>query len=438
MEGGAGNDVYVIQHNGTPPSRMNIMGESTPVIPTRISETDAAGKDTGGTDTIRFVTSDDGIRAYDFVQRGNVVQIQLNTNRVNVGDTIMVSFLSGPTLSNGYTITNVIQGATPGSSIVEFTAANAANISGRALVDGMGINALVDWVDAKTLAVFAAGDLSKEMLDRVSNGAPTIQDYDAKTGAVISDLSIQALIDRNALEFVDLGSNNPEQPGMVVPISFNVGRSNGTEMILSGGPGNAVLSGGEGTDMIIDTPYDDILIGGNGNDLISSQIGFDIVDGGAGNDFIYFRSDKQVLIGGHGADQFLISGLGNSGGALIADFKPWEGDRLGFDTNWLEDFMDGESRLTVPDNYENLRFSVASDPLSSAFFTIRAHMGFTSGPDNSTTTHNFDLVRIQFHSDLDKTWDQIDDAMSQLITSANESQDHPGQWTVDSNWQWAT
>jgi Ca2+-binding RTX toxin-like protein len=396
-------------------------------------ERDAAGRDAGGTDTIRFVDSGDGVKPNNFAQRGNVVQIELDSNRYSVGDTILVQFLNGPTQSNAYTISRVTPGTNPNTSVVEFTVANSLTLNGTALVGDNGIEAVGDWVDGNTLAVFASGDVAHEAMNRVSNGAPAIQSYDAKTGAVVSDLPVQALIDRNAMEFFDFGSGNPEQSGFVVPISFNVGRSNSVELILSGGPGNAVLSGGEGTDLIIDTAYDDILIGGNGNDALSSQIGFDIVDGGAGNDTIAFRSDKQVLIGGHGADHFVITGLG-AGQALIADFKPWEDDKLDFSPDWLQNFMGGESRQTGPDAFSNLRFSWASDPLSSQFFTIQAHFGFQTGETMSHTT--MDLVRIQYNSDLDRAWEQPRMAMEQLIASANRaSEENYPDWTVSNQGQ---
>jgi Ca2+-binding RTX toxin-like protein len=445
MEGGAGNDVYVLQHNGTIPSTFPIISSNSTsypvaVTPTRIIERDATGKDTGGLDTVRFVTSGDGVKSYKFIQKGNVVQIQLDTESVNVGDTLVVSFLTGTTASNGYTIEKVTlgTGADAGTSIVEFTTATSATLSGNALVDQIGgFNPVVDWVDGNTLAIFASGDISHQALNDVANGAPTIQNYDSSTGQVTSNMPIQALIDRNAMEFYDFGSADPEQAGFVVPVSYNMGKSSSLELVISGGPGQATLFGGEGTDLMVDTPYDDILIGGNGNDIISSQLGFDIVDAGSGNDTISFRSDKQILIGGQGADQFIITGIGNSGGALIADFKPWEGDIIKFNSDWLESFMSGVSR-PLELTYNDVRFNINNNSLglNSREAVISAKFTFIDGYDNDTNQPNYasssvDILRIQYNSDLDKTWDQIDNAMTQLIESAQNAS-HDGQyWTVN-------
>lgn len=428
MEGGAGNDVYVIQHNGAPPSR-GFDANAASVIPTRIVERDAQGRDTGGADTIRFVTSGEGIKSHSFTQSGNVVSIQLNGDSVNVGDTILVQFLKGPTLSNGYTVTGVLPGLKPNTSVVQFTVANSIATSGQALVSEMGLDAVVEWVDAHTMAAFAGGDVSHEAMNRVSDGARAIQSYDAKTGAVLSELPVQALIDRNAMEFFDFGSADAETAGFVMPVSFNVGRNNGIELIIAGGPGSAVLFGGEGTDIIIDTSFDDILIGGNGNDNISSQIGFDIVDAGAGNDTICFRSDKQVLIGGSGADHFMITGLG-AGNALIADFKPWEGDQLSFSVDWLKEFMGGESRQTGPAQYDGLELAFYVDQLQ--FFVIQAtFVSETTGDTRVETRETLDLVRIQYNSDLDRAWDQNRIAMDQLFESAQSAAREDNEaWSV--------
>lgn len=443
MEGGAGNDVYVLQHNGTIPSTLTISNAPqvgpTPVTPTRIIERDAAGKDTGGSDTIRFVTSGEGLKSYKFAQKGNIVQIQLDTESIEVGDTLMVSFLSGNTASNRYTVEKVTigTGVDAGTSIVEFTAATSATLSGNVLVDRSsgGLGPVVDWVDSNTLAVFASGDISHSALNDVSNGAPTITHFDSASGQVISNMPIQALIDKNAMEFYDFGSANPEQAGFVVPVSYNVGKSSSIELIISGGPGPATLFGGEGTDLIIDTPYDDILIGGNGNDEISSQIGFDIVDAGAGNDTIGFRSDRQILIGGQGADQFVIAGISNNGGALIADFKPWEGDELKLDDEWLQDFMSGESRASDV-SYTDISFRYFSGPSNSKEFVIEAEFTYVSGFDNATQQdiymrENIDILRIQYNSDRDRAWDQIQLTMSQLESSALEAVPE-NQW--DNHW----
>jgi RTX calcium-binding nonapeptide repeat (4 copies) len=244
---------------------------------------------------------------------------------------------------------------------------------------------------------------------------------------VVSNMPVQALIDKNAMEFFDFGSADPEQAGFVIPVSYNIGKSSSVEMIISGGPGPATLFGGDGTDLIVDTPYDDVLIGGNGNDIISSQLGFDIVDAGAGNDTITFRSDKQILIGGQGADQFVITGIGNSGGALIADFKPWEGDVIKFNSDWLESFMSSESR---PGEfvYNDIRFNVgySSASLNSKELVVTGVFTYQTGVFDTV-----DILRIQYNSDHDKVDQQIGSAMEQLIASAQDNAYDIPRWTVN-------
>lgn len=451
MEGGAGNDVYVLQHNGTIPSSFPIlsnpasaqMSEPAFVKPTRIVERDAAGKDAGGNDTIRFVTSGDGLKTSAFVQKGNLVQIQLGTNEVAVGDTLLVSFLTGAALSNAYTISKVTlgTGADAGTSIVEFAVANSATLSGNVMVDRIGgMGPVMDWVDNNTLAVFASGDISNNVLNSISNGDDTtVQSYNSTTGEIKSNMPVQALIDRNAMEFFDFGSADPEQAGFVVPISYNMGKSSSIELIISGGPGQATLFGGEGTDLMFDTPYDDILIGGNGNDVISSQLAFDIVDAGAGNDTINFRSDKQILIGGQGADEFVITGFNNDSVALIADYKPWEGDELKFDDDWLQNFMSGESR-PGDDLYTDISFNIDYLSLSSNSKEVVIQANFTYSSfdsemqESTNQTGYIDILRIQYNSDRDKSWDQIDAAMSELESSALHAvptNQWDYQWTVN-------
>jgi len=155
---------------------------------------------------------------------------------------------------------------------------------------------------------------------------------------VSTPLSLIGLVDRNAMEFIEVGSNHELQAGIKVPVSFNSGTKSTFEMILPGANGNAVLFGGAGTDFIHDSSFSDILIGGEGHDMISSNFGNDVVLAGAGNDFIRFRSDGQILVGGSGADHFQVAGI-NSGGALITDYKLNEGDRLSIDEDWLDQYF---------------------------------------------------------------------------------------------------
>jgi hypothetical protein len=188
------------------------------------------------------------------------------------------------------------------------------------------------WTDDGYYAFFDIQNSSESALKQVANGNNMLTYYDGEK--VSTPLSLIGLVDRNAMEFIEVGSNNELQAGIKVPVSFNSGTKSTFEMILPGANGNAVLFGGAGTDFINDSSFSDILIGGEGHDMISSNFGNDVALAGAGDDFISFRSDGQILVGGAGADHFQVAGVNNTA-ALITDFKPKEGDRLSIDEDWL-------------------------------------------------------------------------------------------------------
>jgi subtilisin-like proprotein convertase family protein len=74
-------------------------------------------------------------------------------------------------------------------------------------------------------------------------------------------------------------------------------------------------TGGAGNDAIIGNLLDNRLVGGGGADALRGQAGSDTPDGGHGDDWLH---------GGAGADTFEVS----PGSDTIADFDPWQGDRL--------------------------------------------------------------------------------------------------------------
>lgn len=435
LEGGAGDDTYVIQHNGVLPGY--IEGVSRSVTPTRIVERNANGTDAGGRDTLRMLSSEGGADVLAFSQVGTRVRVSVQEGAYSVGDLVVVSFIGpGSTANsndNAYVIDRIEQ--IEGQWIAEFAVDRAATTSGTLRIDHAGIHAYIDWADSNTLAIFSTGDIWTDVLTQIESGAlPTILDYDGSS--VISPLPIQALVDRNAMDFVEFGSADAESAGFKLPISFGSGKVSTTEVVLSNGPGNAFLYGGLGTDLIIDTPYDDVLIGGAGNDVLSSTMGFDIVDGGAGNDLILFRSNKQLIIGGSGADQFAISGWNGDRGALIADFKPWEGDRIGLDHEWLEEFMTGQNRFdSLPSGvwYDGVQLNVNFDDHRNwttgreyGEFNLTMTFSYSYQINNNTLTGSdtFDLIRIRYNSDLDRGFDQEEAARAQVQESLDSFMSH--------------
>jgi hypothetical protein len=215
------------------------------------------------------------------------------------------------------------------------------------------------------------------------------------------------------MEFVEIDSPDPLTAGMRIPISFNTGRSNELEIILPGSNGNSVLFGGAGSDIIMDSPFSDILIGGDGHDILISYFGADIVLGGDGNDLIRFRTDGQILVGGSGADRFEIAGIGNDS-ALITDFNPNEGDRLGFDQVWLKNFISGDNN-SYGEAFKFVEFSY-HDNNDGSSFTVQMTLGKTI----DSTMQPIDLVRIQYHGDESLKNEQSAAALGDLRASLED------------------
>jgi Ca2+-binding RTX toxin-like protein len=341
LQGGSGNDIYVIQHNGTPAP----MYSGAWVTPTKIVERNANGTDTGGVDTLRFVSGDAGDdRSLNFVQTGRVLRVELSERKnmldvdLQLGDVMILGFNTGPTPSNGYSVTRLVteDGAQGQKYLVavEFEAPTWwVNQTGKVLVREPGLDATGIWTDANTLAVFSVGGSSLNAMDQVQSGQGMVRGFDGDR--LQTDLTTLALVDRNALEMLEISAGDPLNVGLRMPISFNQGKSANLELVMAGANGDAVLFGGAGTDYILDSSYNDILIGGDGHDVLISNFGSDVMLGGAGNDNLQFRSDGQVVVGGSGADTFIITGIGKAA-ATITDFKPWEGDKLEFDDRWLD------------------------------------------------------------------------------------------------------
>ena len=278
-------------------------------------------------------------------------------------------------------------------------------------IDGMGV-----WADANTFALFSSDDANKEALDAVQDGKGMIEDFDGNS--LISELPVQALIDRNAMDFMEFGTADPLVAGVRLPVSFNVGKSAGLEVVMAGANGDAFLYGGAGTDMMIDSSWSDILIGGNGHDVLSSNFGQDILLGGAGNDSLRYRADGQVLFGGAGADSFVLRGLGGAA-ATVTDFKPWEGDKLILDSDWLEDFLSNKD-LTNGKDYENLSVSFDQDWANSD-----DHVTFKLSYDWSVGNQDFsgsvEFLNVSISADHDRAWDQVDEAFTQLQSSLSQN-----------------
>lgn len=340
MQGGAGNDIYVLYDRGAPAT--DGFERFTPTI---VSERNPNGSDSGGVDTVRFVSQGEGVASLSYNQIGNTIQVDVsdqsdNYTHLKVGNTLLLSFSNGRTEDNGYTVSKVIRDTDlPDRPVIGFEVKSpiAFNQSGDVMVTTMDWSGLAGiWTDDGYFALFDTENSSDFAMMQVADGNNMLTYYDGEQ--VSTPLSLIALVDRNAMEFFEVGSNDALQSGIKVPVSFNNGSKSSFEIILPGSNGNAVLFGGGGTDFIIDSAFNDILIGGDGHDMLISNFGSDVVLAGAGNDFIRFRSDGQILVGGAGADHFQVAGINNAA-ALITDYKPTEGDRLSIDQDWLEQYF---------------------------------------------------------------------------------------------------
>jgi uncharacterized secreted protein with C-terminal beta-propeller domain len=92
-----------------------------------------------------------------------------------------------------------------------------------------------------------------------------------------------------------------------------------------GGPGNDVLVGGDGPDLLDGGLGDDTLIGGGGPDRLRGGAGHDTLIGGAGNDFLGGDRGEDVLVAGTGRDTLI------GGGGHDRLFAAAAGDRLQLD-----------------------------------------------------------------------------------------------------------
>jgi hypothetical protein len=127
---------------------------------------------------------------------------------------------------------------------------------------------------------------------------------------VESTNNMHAVVDKNALEYIDFASYDDDHAlTFKYKVSFDRGTDNvNPEVIMASQFAGSYLFGNAGTDIIFDTGDTDTLLGGKGNDYIQSLSGYDLLHGGEGDDILHFRSQGQIVIGGKGADEFRVSG----------------------------------------------------------------------------------------------------------------------------------
>ncbi len=367
LDGGAGNDTYIVSSSDP----------GINISPTRIIERTLTGTDTGGVDTVKFLRDSGILTPGTYSQVASTITVN-GKNNYRVGDQVLLDFTSGAALDNNYTVTS-----STGNSFTVTSSAAATNSGTVVYRDAVVTDAIYSWHDSNNLMLMG---ISEEALYYGLGEATYQGPYQVNSnGTFNSQLEMTALIDRNALDFIEIGSHSEFTTGARLKVSFDNGTINTAEIILSSSNGPSVLNGGDGTDYIIDTLYDDILIGGNGNDSIFSLNGRDFILGGNGDDVLLIKSSGQVLSGGSGSDQFIISGslTDDFQPTIITDFRYWEGDQFRFNSEWLNNldnysfppnFYDGTVSIDIQFNGLStdfyLNFNNNSDTDDHYLFTI--------------------------------------------------------------------
>jgi uncharacterized protein len=132
----------------------------------------------------------------------------------------------------------------------------------------------------------------------INSDEPDVLDYDTSFKPPSQD----SLYEPNAYRTSD---HDP----VVVGLNPNA-TCNGLPPTIVGTPGDDVIYGGNGADVIMGLGGNDIIYGGNGNDIICGDSGNDTIYGGNGKDSLFGNSGDDTLDGGNG-DDTLTGGAGN-------------------------------------------------------------------------------------------------------------------------------
>ena len=127
--------------------------------------------------------------------------------------------------------------------------------------------------------------------------------------------------------------------------------------------GNDNINGGDGNDSIDAGEGNDFVLGAAGNDTINAGVGDDVIDGGGNDDVIYGGSGADLLIGGNGNDKIFGDGAAD---LLI-------GDKVGTVGSLAISFA----------NVAGLNAAVAAIPTG----TVRVQSIF--GPDDGSAGNDF-------------------------------------------------
>jgi len=173
--------------------------------------------------------------------------------------------------------------------------------------------------------------------------------------------------------------------------------SNGTDIllgkngndVLNGGGGNDLLLGGNGNDTLNGGAGNDLLFGGNGNDILSGGSGNDLLDGGNGNDRLDGGSGNDLLDGGNGND-YLDGGSG-SDIVLAGNGNDFANYTLS-ENRGYSDYYDGGN------GFDTLQLTLTSAELLVAQHDIDAFRAFLAHGGKTFEFHSFDLTVRNFEA----------------------------------------
>jgi Ca2+-binding RTX toxin-like protein len=384
MDGGAGNDTYVVESGNT--------GDS--IYFRRIIETTSAGADSGGIDTLKGLESWGAIvRPVTYSQTGNVITISSDAlnSELSVGSLVSLDFKSGTATDNFYTVLS------KNSSSFTVASSVGATTSGTVLYADLMSNShesFYQWHDSRTLVLAGGNDSEVDLGSRSAQENQSLYTQN-QDGTFNTDFGVMALIDKNAMDFIETNVIDELHTGLALKVSFDTGTTNSSEIIFASANGPAFLNGGLGSDYIIGSLANDILVGGEGNDLLVSLAGPDIVLGGNGEDQINFQSDGQLISGGLGSDSFVVGGtdfdVNQEPQTILSDFKYWENDKVSLSSWWLERLMDN---LQNPNAVDAFSIDLDHNNATTSFYLVR---NYTTGAGESLTaveekSYLFDLL----------------------------------------------
>ncbi|HTI66256.1 MAG TPA: M10 family metallopeptidase C-terminal domain-containing protein, partial [Caulobacteraceae bacterium] len=339
--------------------------------------------DSGGTDTIRYDSSNDVLINLNAATLASTVpstlsatitalqstaawatldggtQSEISSASKNAGGSFSSLLASGDRAPAGFTIAHgaTIERAIGGSGDDIIVGNEAANLlwggaGGDALVDGQGADSLFG--DVGDDEVRLVGDGSTDVVvggggsDTVFGAGDTDIIFGGEIGQVQTSPTSDATLNALVAAFVTASAS------YTPPDGYSAQTDDGTGDTISGEGGADQISGGLGNDAIAGGAGDDLLLGDLGNDTIDGGDDNDVLLGGSGNDNLTGGSGADTLNGGGGTDNV----NGGDGSDLI--IAAGDGDSLSGG--------DGDDEFRIGAGADTLDGGAGNDTVSAADF----------------------------------------------------------------------